>query len=72
MTEEQPISDDTLDRVFERLQVAGESAAHPDALDEDGNLEMPEHFLKVINAFDMPRLAWSLERNTYEKSEGLF
>lgn len=68
--EEQPITPATLDRVYEKLQVAGESAANAGAgydSDDDAPLEMPEHYLKVVNAFDMPRLTWSAERNAFER-----
>ena len=50
-----------LDRVYDRLQVAGGDA------EMDGADEVPDGFMKVVNAFKMPRLCFNAEKKAFEK-----
>ncbi|KAF5390524.1 hypothetical protein D9757_002702 [Collybiopsis confluens] len=55
------VSIEVLQRVYELLQDQGQNEEETEAVDPDAHL----HF---INAFEMPRWHWSIERGTFERA----
>jgi hypothetical protein len=55
-----------LERTYEKLQVAG-NQIDADEVENADLKDLPEQLIKVINAFDMPRIQWNLERATLER-----
>jgi hypothetical protein len=66
-TESGPIGVVELERTYEKLQVSGNQPADAtDAANADLD-ELPDQLIKVISAFDMPRIQWNLETSTLER-----
>ncbi|GAA93845.1 uncharacterized protein L969DRAFT_84704 [Mixia osmundae IAM 14324] len=65
------VTRDALDRVYKRLQASNGPAA-PDspsmAMEQDDEDSDTAQYLKVINAFDMPRINWSFEKKAFERA----
>jgi hypothetical protein len=56
-----------LERTYEKLQVSGNQPVDAnDAANADLD-ELPDQLIKVISAFDMPRIQWNLETSTLER-----
>ncbi|KAF8681125.1 DNA polymerase epsilon subunit [Rhizoctonia solani] len=58
------VSAEILERIYEMMQIGTEGSTQ-DLAEEDVN---PDHYLHVINAFDMPWWTFNSERKAFEKS----
>lgn len=61
-----------LEEVYEKLMVAADQPVEAGIGAGGGNGEDYEssHYLKIVDAFDMPALRWAEERKTFEKWAG--
>ncbi|KAG9126473.1 hypothetical protein FRC07_003289 [Ceratobasidium sp. 392] len=59
------VSTDVLERIYDMMQLGADGGATQDADEEEVN---PDHYLRVINAFDMPWWTFNSERKAFEKS----
>ncbi|KAG8742576.1 DNA-directed DNA polymerase epsilon, subunit B [Ceratobasidium sp. 414] len=59
------ISTEVLERIYDMMQLGVEGGATQDLDEEEVN---PDHYLHVINAFDMPWWNFNSERKAFEKS----
>lgn len=58
------VSTEVLERIYDMMQLGAEGGATQDLDEEDVN---PDHYLHVINAFDMPWWNFNSERKAFEK-----
>ncbi|KAG8706058.1 DNA-directed DNA polymerase epsilon, subunit B [Ceratobasidium sp. 395] len=63
------VSTEVLERIYDMMQLGAEGGATQDADEEEVN---PDHYLHVVNAFDMPWWNFNSERKAFEKSYNYF
>lgn len=63
------MSPEILERIYDMMQLGADAGATQDVDDEDVN---PDHYLHIINAFDMPWWIFNSERKAFEKYDICF